>query len=166
MNRRALPSIVAAALLAVALGVGVASRAQEQAPLPALVGRVVRISDGDTLTLLVNRQEIRVRLHGIDAPEAGQPFGTVARKALADAVFGKTVQVENRGQDRYRRTLGVVRLDGVDVNGGLVKDGMAWAYVKYSRAYVAQEKDAREARRGLWVDAAPMPPWEWRDARR
>jgi endonuclease YncB( thermonuclease family) len=92
-----------------------------------LRGKVVKIADGDTLTVLdkSNRQH-KVRLIGIDAPERKQPFGTVSRQNLADLVFGKEVAVEWHKQDRYQRVLGKVLLDGQDVNLKQVKAGLAW----------------------------------------
>ena len=104
-----------------------------------LSGRVAKIADGDTLTVLdkSNRQH-KIRLVGIDAPERGQPFGTVSRQNLADLVFGKTVAVEWHKQDRYQRVLGKVLLDGQDVNLKQIKAGLAWHYKQY-------DKDLRQA---------------------
>lgn len=108
--------------------------------------------------------EIKVRLVGIDAPEIGQPFGSVARDRLRSLVMGQVVNVRSDGQDRYGRTLGTIEVAGVNVNRQLVADGMAWHYTKYSHdpALAAAERDAREAKRGLWKDSKPVPPWEWR----
>ena len=99
-----------------------------------LSGRVAKIADGDTLTVLdkSNRQH-KIRLVGIDAPERGQPFGTVSRQNLADLVFGKTVAVEWHKQDRYQRVLGKVLLDGQDVNLKQIKAGLAWHYKQYDK---------------------------------
>jgi micrococcal nuclease len=124
-----------------------------------LSGRVVRIADGDTLTLLVGKEQVKVRLNGIDAPEKGQPFGTKAKQALSDLTFGKSVRVETKGKDKYGRTLGrvFVDIDGetVDVNARLVAQGLAWHYLKYSKdkALARTEEAARRERRGLWADA-------------
>lgn len=130
-----------------------------------LTGKVVRIADGDTITVLdaANAQH-KVRLQGIDAPERGQPFGTKAREGLAAMVMGKAVTVHDDGKDKYGRTLGRIEIEGRDVNRQMVADGLAWHYVKFSRdaRLAAAERDARAARRGLWADAAPVPPWEWR----
>lgn len=134
----------------------------------AMTGKVVSIADGDTLTVLVAREHIKVRLEGIDAPEKGQPFGDQARRELSRLVFGQTVQVEATGQDRYGRTLGRVLLGPIDVNAHLVRQGFAWRYVKYSddRKLKTAEEAARRERRGLWADPAPVPPWDWRDSQR
>lgn len=128
-----------------------------------LVGNVVGVHDGDTLTLLVDRTQYKIRLDGIDAPELGQDFGTRSKQALSKACFGKTVKVETHGQDRYGRTLGEVFTDE-SVNRRLVQDGMAWHYVRYSDSeeLAAAEKAAREAKAGLWADPAAVPPWEFR----
>ena len=130
-----------------------------------LVGRVVSIADGDTLTLLVSRQQIKVRLLDIDAPERRQPFGTRSRQSLADLCHGKPARVESTGADRYGRTLVRVHCAGVDANAEQVRRGMAWVYVQYApkdSPLYAVQAEARAARRGLWQDAGPMPPWEWR----
>jgi endonuclease YncB( thermonuclease family) len=98
-----------------------------------LGGRVVKIADGDTVTILdeSNRQH-KVRLVGIDAPERKQPFGT--RQHLADLVFGKTVVVKWQKRDRYQRILGKVLVDGQDVNLEQIKAGLAWHYKQYGKA--------------------------------
>lgn len=134
-----------------------------------ITGKVVRIADGDTLTLLIDREQIKVRLYGIDAPEKGQPFGNRAKQALSDMAFGKTARVEVKDTDRYGRTVGRVFVGDVDVNLELVKRGMAWHYVRYApkdKALAQAERDARTAKRGLWADAKPIPPWEWRKGKR
>lgn len=126
-------------------------------------GKVVGVHDGDTITVLSkDRQQFKIRLHGIDAPESKQPFGDRAKRHLSDLVFNKSVRVDVKGKDRYGRALGVVYLDGKDINAVMVRDGYAWAYVRYSNDYVKQEKQARAARRGLWSQRNPVPPWQWR----
>jgi endonuclease YncB( thermonuclease family) len=111
----------------------------------------------------------QVRLNGIDCPEKTQAFGTAAKKCTSDLVFGKIVTVESKGKDRYGRTLGLVSLpDGRSLNGELVKAGMAWWYRAYSndKSLEALEAEAREAKRGLWADKDPTPPWNYRKAKR
>ncbi|WP_051670859.1 thermonuclease family protein [Bryobacter aggregatus] len=128
-------------------------------------GRVVGVVDGDTVRILVDREERRVRLAGIDAPEKGQAFGTRAKQALSELVFGRELGLIDRGQDRYRRTLAILRLDdGTIVNEWLVEQGWAWHYRQYSKDQKLErlETAAREAHRGLWVDPHPLPPWEFR----
>jgi len=130
-----------------------------------MTGKVVAVADGDTLTVLDgSRTQIKVRLDGIDTPERGQPFGTVARERLADLTMGKTVTIHGSKRDRYGRTIGRVEVEGQDVNRQMVADGLAWHYTRYSddQQLAAAEREARAARRGLWADAKPVPPWEWR----
>ena len=127
-----------------------------------LSGRVVGISDGDTLTLLVSRREVRIRLHGIDAPEKAQPFGTRARQRLSALAFGKAARVDVRDRDRYGRTVGVVWVDRTEANRQLVTEGLAWAYRRYSKEYVREEERARQQKRGLWSERSAVPPWDWR----
>ena len=129
-----------------------------------ITGKVVSVTDGDTVRVLdaANVQH-KVRLDGIDAPERGQPFGTVARDRLAALVMGKAVTVHSDGRDKYGRTLGRIEIEGQDVNRTLVAEGLAWHYVRYSDdATLAEaEREARAAQRGLWRDPAPVPLWEW-----
>lgn len=127
-------------------------------------GRVVGISDGDSITVLVEKKQVKVRLDGIDAPESGQSFGNKSKQALSDLIFGKTVLVEKRGEDRYDRTLGVIMLREADINAKMIEDGWAWHYKEYNhdQRLAELEKEAKEAKRGLWVDPNPLPPWEFR----
>lgn len=130
-----------------------------------LAGRVVGVSDGDTITLLVNgRYQVKVRLAWIDAPETGQPYGQQAKQALSALVFGREVLVTSSGHDRYGRTLGSVIVAGVDVQAEQVRRGWAWVYRQYSNDshLLVLEGEARAARRGLWADLNPVPPWAWR----
>ncbi len=123
------------------------------------------MADGDTLTLLMDGNvQVRVRLHGIDAPEWGQPFNRRATEELSDLVFGKVIEIEDHGQDRYDRTIGRVFIDGIDVCQHLVEQGMAWYYTQYddSAALRDAEQQAPRAKRALWQDREPVPPWEWR----
>lgn len=126
-------------------------------------GRVVGVSDGDTISVLHNGHGEKVRLYGIDCPEKRQAFGQRAKQFTSELVFGKEVTVRDRGRDKYGRTIGEVVLgDGRVVNRELVMAGMAWAYRKYSTVYVSEEADARAIGRGLWGDPDPVPPWEFR----
>ncbi len=127
-------------------------------------GRVVGVADGDTIVLGTAHGRRRVRLFGIDAPESGQRFGTESRAALADMVMGKTVSLRAFGTDRYGRVLGVVRRGGTDVNLVMVRLGWAWHAVRYDRRRPLRDaqRAARAAKRGLWADDRPVPPWSWR----
>ena len=128
----------------------------------ALIVKVVSIHDGDTITVLSGKEQTKVRLYGIDAPEKKQDYGQRSKQFLASLVAGQVVEVEPKGKDRYKRTLGIIHFKGQDINAQMVSNGYAWAYVKYSRIYVDQEKLARENKRGLWQSSNPTPPWEWR----
>lgn len=136
-----------------------------------LTGRVVGVTDGDTIKLLVGgRNEYKVRLGEIDAPESGQPFGQKSKRMLSDLVFNRTVSVRVTDVDRYGRSVGVIRAGRVNVNAEMVKRGGAWAYRRYlsDQRYLLWEREAQQARRGLWNLQADqiMAPWEWRAARR
>lgn len=140
-----------------------------------LVGRVVAVADGDTITLLDDTKvQHNIRLAGIDAPERKQPFGQRAKEQLSDLVFGKTVKVETEKVDRYGRQIGKVLIDGRDANLAMVTSGMAWHYKKYQTElaaldrllYASAEEDARAGRVGLWRKPAPVASWDWRRGER
>lgn len=130
--------------------------------LLAFPAKVVKISDGDTITILQNKEQTKVRLYGIDAPEKKQDYGQRSKQFLASLIAGQVVEVEPKGKDRYKRTLGIIHHKGQDINAQMVLNGYAWAYVKYSRIYADQETSAREKKRGLWQSSNPTPPWVWR----
>lgn len=127
-------------------------------------GKVIGVTDGDTITVLVNNESIKVRLEGIDAPESGQSFGTKSKQALSEMVFGKQVTIKKTGEDRYGRTLGVVVVGDVDANAKMIQDGWAWHFKKYNDEdrLAKLEVEAREAKRGLWAEATPLAPWDYR----
>lgn len=127
-------------------------------------GQVVKVADGDTVTVLHNRTQVRVRLGSIDAPEKRQAFGTRSQQHLSALVFGRTVRVAEDGKDRYGRTIGVLHVQGVNVNREMVKAGMAWAYTDYlnDRLMPVLEIQARITGAGLWRDAHPVAPWQFR----
>ena len=131
---------------------------------------VVSVLDGDTLEVLHNSHPERIRFSGIDCPEKGQAYGQKAKQAASALVFGQEVTLQTYGKDKYGRTLAYVLLqDGTNVNHALVKDGWCWWYRKYApldRELEALEKSARDAKKGLWVDPAPIPPWVYRKAKR
>ena len=135
----------------------------------AFLATVIGISDGDTLTVLnETKQQVKIRLAEIDAPEARQPFGTKSKQSLSELCFGKQAQIKSRVKDRYGRTVARVTCDGVDANAEQVNRGMAWVYRKYAKdhnLYVLQH-NAKVAKRGLWGDVGPKPPWEWRKSTR
>lgn len=134
-------------------------------------GKVVGVLDGDTVDVLTDdRQLVRVRLSGIDAPERRQAFAAASKRALSDLVFKKQVVVQGSKHDRYGRFVGKVLASGRDVNRAMVEQGFAWHYRAYAaeqtgadrRAYSEAEAAAKESRRGLWRDSNPVAPWEFR----
>jgi endonuclease YncB( thermonuclease family) len=138
-----------------------------------VMGRVVAITDGDTLTILTtDRVQHRVRLAGIDTPEKRQPFGQVAKNHLSSLVDGQTVKVNYYKRDRYGRIVGKVLADGADAGLRQIEAGLAWHYKQYQNdqdaldraRYATAEIEARAARRRLWSlpEAQRVPPWEWR----
>lgn len=140
-----------------------------------LVGEVVGLADGDTVTVLdAQRVQHKIRLAGIDAPEKGMPWGQKSKEALSDRVYRLTVTVEWQKHDRYGRLVGKIMVDGRDANLAQVADGMAWHYKDYQNEqtledrlrYAQAELDARNARRGLWAEPEPVAPWTWRKMKR
>lgn len=135
-----------------------------------LEGNVMGISDGDTITVLVDRREVKVRVSGIDAPEKKQPFGQRSKENMSECAFGKAVAIEWRKTDRYGRTIGKVIADGVDCGLRQIELGMAWHYKAYAKeqsatdrsSYANAESIAASQKSGLWSDPHPTPPWEFR----
>lgn len=130
-----------------------------------ITGKAVSTADGDTLTVLDSSKiQYNVRLHGIDAPEKAQAFGTKTKEALASLVFQKDVTVTVVDKDRYGRFVGKVRQGDTDVNMALVREGLCWRYTTYDKKgeYTAAQNEAKAARRGLWAAPELTPPWEFR----
>lgn len=152
-------TLAAAVLLSMLAGVAMAAEPT------VLAGKVVAVSDGDTLRVLdASGKQHVVRLQGIDAPETKQAFGTKARERLAKLTMSKAVEVKVHGRDKYGRTLGTVQIKGEDVNRRMVADGMAWHYARFDKSpeLAAAQRDAKAAKRGLWAEGNAVPPWEWR----
>ena len=142
-----------------------------RAPAEALTGRIVGVSDGDTLTLLDAKQvPHKIRVAGIDAPEKKQPFGEKAKSSLSALAYNRMAEVDCRKIDRYRRKVCVVFVGGKDVGLEQIKAGMAWWYRQYAKEQTPQERidyehaesQAKRHRYGFWSDPNPIPPWEWR----
>jgi micrococcal nuclease len=132
------------------------------------IGQVIGVTDGDTLTILRGGRPAVVRLRGIDAPERGQPYATRAQQYLAGLAFGQVVTVDSDERDRYGRLVAEVRLpDGRSLSQELVRAGYAWWFRRYSSdpTLARPEAEARIARRGLWADPSPTPPWTYRAER-
>lgn len=130
-----------------------------------LAGRVVGVTDGDSLTLLVNGlEQVKVRLAEIDAPEHDQPFGQRSKQSLSELIYNRLVTVKVWDRDDYGRTVGVVWIGDRNVDAEQVRRGMAWVYRQFAKTgdLYRLEAEAKQARRGLWADVAPVPPWEWR----
>jgi endonuclease YncB( thermonuclease family) len=127
-------------------------------------GRVVGVSDGDTISVLHQGRAVQIRLEGIDCPEDGQAFGERAKQFTSDRVFGREVDVDVRDVDRYGRLVARVVIDGQDLSVALLRAGLAWHYTEHStdRTLATAELEARVARRGLWEAGSPTPPWEYR----
>ncbi|MFC1654580.1 thermonuclease family protein [Myxococcota bacterium] len=144
---------------------GLSASAQED-----FTGKVVGVSDGDTIKVLRLGQQVKVRLSGIDCPEKRQPFGKRAKRFTSDLVFAKTVTVKVQDIDRYKRIVGEVILkDGTSLNQELVRAGLAWWYQRYApddKQLERLEQLARKNKHGLWADPDPVPPWEFRKKRR
>lgn len=132
-----------------------------------IAGKVVKISDGDTVTLLVSGSEtIKVRLSEIDVPETNQPWGNKSKQALSLLLATKNVTVSTTGKDRYGRTLGIIYLQQENINKLMVQNGNAWAYTKYvaDQEYFLLQDHAKTQKVGLWSmnPDQVIPPWEWR----
>lgn len=136
-----------------------------------LLGRVVGIADGDTLTLLdASRQQHKIRLAAIDAPEAHQAFGQKSKTNLSAMAFNQEAQADCKKIDKYQRLVCKVMVNGIDLGLEQVKAGMAWHYKQYAREQSSQDREdyeiaefnAKIRRLGLWNDKNPVPPWEWR----
>ena len=148
--------------------------ARPQAGTRAVAGKVVRVADGDTLTVATrDGTRVKVRLYGIDAPEVrhertpGQAGGAEARQALKSLTLGRTVRVDVVEADAHGRTVGVVFEAGVNINLAMVREGWAWAYRRYlatpyASEFIEAEREARAKRLGLWRQPNPLPPWEFR----
>ena len=170
-----LPALLLLLLLANAPGTAATSNYE---------ARVLKIEDGDTVTVVSEAgRRLKVRLLGIDAPETGQPFGAASRRVLSERLAGGRVRIEQSGVDAYGRVLGRVLVPPrdcqacaatVDVNLSQIESGMAWWYRQYARdqrsadrkRYESAEARARLAKTGLWADSTPVPPWDWRHARK
>lgn len=132
-------------------------------------GKVISVADGDTMTILTaDKKQIKIRMLGIDAPERGQDFGTVARQQLNNLCYGKNVIVEKKDEDQYGRVLGVVYVDGMNVNEYMVRNGLAWYYRHFVNdpRLDSLELLARKEKVNIWRMKNPMPPYEFRKSKR
>lgn len=135
-----------------------------------IIGQVVGVSDGDTITVLddMDKGRFRIRLAKIDAPEKKQAFGSQSKQYLSALIFGKKVSIRFKNIDNYGRILGIVYLDGAEINLKMVQDGLAWHYSHYDKspAYIEAQKQARLAKKGLWSQPNPVNPFEFRKSQK
>ena len=133
----------------------------------SIQGKVIHVADGDTITVLQNSKQYKIRLHGIDTPEKKQNFGHKAKKFTSSMIFNQRVKVITYSTGKYGRTIGVVYLGNQCLNEELVKNGLAWVYKKYCSEsfcnhWLQLEKNARKNKLGLWINNNPVPPWDFR----
>ena len=164
MNRTLLLLTVAAGLAATVPVIVFAGQ-----PLPApWSGRVVKVVDGDTIVVLREGRGQKIRLYGVDTPESGQAFGRVAKRFASRRAAQRTARIEPVATDRYGRVVALVHLGDDLLNEALVGAGLAWVYERYCKRrplcgrWKSMQGKARRAKRGLWADANPTPPWDWR----
>lgn len=132
----------------------------------SMSGKVIKVADGDTITIQTsNNEKIKIRLYGIDAPEKKQEYGIKSLDVLKKLSYGKTVDVEVKEKDRYGRTVGIVFLNGEEINLKMIETGNAWHYKKYAKeemSYANAEAEARKKKLGLWNSDKQISPWEYR----
>ncbi len=137
-----------------------------------LTGKVISIADGDTITILdSNYRQTKIRLYGIDTPEKRQAYGKAAKKFTSELAYKQHAKVKVYDIDKYGRSVGVVFVGNTNVNNEIIKAGYGWQYRKYCKAsfcdqWLQLEREARNAKMGLWRDKIPVPPWEWRKGKR
>jgi len=166
-RRRRTDVLRLAALAGCTLGFVLALAVVSQAT-DTFTGKVVGVTDGDTISVLRDGKAVKIRLDGIDCPEAGDDFGSKAKKFTSSLVFGKVVEVRGKQNDRYGRLVARVLVDGQDLSVALVQAGLAWHYLKYSSDPVLRraESTAKAGEIGVWSLPNPLPPWEVRSQRR
>ena len=136
-------------------------------PVNAIKGKVIGITDGDTITVLEDKTQYKIRLYGIDCPESHQDFGKRAKQFTSSIAFDKTANVIKEDTDRYGRTVGIVYVGDICVNEEIIKNGFAWVYQRYCKKEFCQdwlklEERARNYKIGLWSYDSPIPPWDYR----
>lgn len=139
-------------------------------PVENITAKVVKVSDGDTFTVLTDKKEqIRIRIYGIDAPETGQPYSEKSRLFLANMIAGRVVTIEVKSNDKYGRKVAKVKTETInDVGLEMLRAGYAWHYSHFdkTKAYIEAEREAREHKRGLWADKKPVNPYEYRNLKK
>lgn len=133
-------------------------------------GKVVAVLDGDTVIVLENNKQTKIRLAEIDCPEKNQPFGNKAKQFTSDKIFSKTVSYKTAGTDKYGRTLAHIYYgtDNMNLNGELVANGLAWHYKQFSKSKELSflESNARRKKMGIWSEKNPVEPSKWRQTKK
>ena len=134
-------------------------------------GRVVKVADGDTITVIQENtnKKVRVRFYGIDAPEKSQEYGRKSLSVLKDILDNQIVEIDVKDKDRYGRIVGVVYFNNKDINLYMLETGNVWYYRQYAKNeynYARAEKFAKENKFGLWKEKNPTPPWKYRKEKR
>ena len=137
--------------------------------------KVIKVSDGDTISVkklknnVLDGDLIKVRLYGVDAPEKDQDFGYESKKALMNYVSNKTIEIDIKSKDRYGRSVGILYVDGRNINEELLRDGYVWYYEQYDknneRSQLLQE-NAMKNKLGLFSKKGYIEPWKFRKAKK
>ncbi|MGL4903593.1 MAG: thermonuclease family protein, partial [Cetobacterium sp.] len=131
----------------------------------AFSGKVIKVADGDTITVLKDGEKVRVRFYGIDAPEKKQEYGIKSLDVLKKMIDGKIVEIDVKDKDQYGRVVGEVYYKGKNINLYMLETGNAWWYKQYSKGnleFAVAEEKAKLEGLGLWKEKNPTPPWEFR----
>ena len=155
-------------IVLIAINIAGCKNAEVNEPVAAVVGKVVKVVDGDTLHIYSNKGTYKIRLSGIDAPERGQAYGKRAKEHLEFLVAGKQVIAIVESKDRYGRYVASVKVESKDVCAEMLAAGYAWHYKQYdnNKYYDELQHEAKKAKRGLWLDKKPQAPWEYRKEQR
>ena len=155
-------------IVLIAINIAGCKNAEVNEPVAAVVGKVVKVVDGDTLHVYSNKKTYKIRLSGIDAPERGQAYGKRAKEHLEFLVAGKQVIAIVESKDRYGRYVASVKVQSKDVCAEMLAAGYAWHYKQYdnNKYYDELQREAKKAKRGLWLDKKPQAPWEYRKEQR
>ena len=155
-------------IVAIAINIAGYKNVEVNEPVAAVVGKVVKVVDGDTLHVYNNKKTYKIRLSGIDAPERGQAYGKRAKEHLEFLVAGKQVIAIVESKDRYGRYVASVKVQSKDVCAEMLSAGYAWHYKQYdnNKYYDELQREAKKAKRGLWLDKKPQAPWKYRKEQR
>ena len=155
-------------IVVITINIAGCKNAEVNEPVAAVVGKVVKVVDGDTLHVYSNKKTYKIRLSGIDAPERGQAYGKRAKEHLEFLVAGKQVIAIVESKDRYGRYVASVKVQSKDVCAEMLTAGYAWHYKQYdnNKYYDELQREAKKAKRGLWLDKKPQAPWDYRKEQR